>query len=285
MPWWVQRLVFVRRISTAGYAVLGLGASLATLLIVRALASELSSNTLPVPVDQLVQVFEYDLTGRAGRSLVLPGSLDDWCLRCRQSAQFAGSTGVSERVALRFRNKRCSVHVAGVSDNYFQVLGFRPVAGRWHSKELQKGRAEAVISRSLWQDELGSGDVVGNVLRLEGGVDYSIVGIAPDSAGVLAPADVWLLLAYGERRGDRRCLHVIGRLNPGVSLVEINREVALASRAAAQEHPNTNFGWVPVVEPLAVARAREQRDGLLKALVTMVCAVGLATALSIRLRE
>jgi hypothetical protein len=226
-------------------------------------------------------------TGRpiAGASVItasweserLTRSLADWRNRCGGFSDLAGTTRVAEKLSLRFVGKRYSVHVAGVSDNYFRTLGLRPLAGRWLSPDPERGRTEAVISRAFWQDSLGSQQVLGRDLLLEGGVKYLIVGVAPNAARVVAHADVWLLLNFGQHRGGIRCLDVVGRLKPGVALGEIRTELVAASQQSALEHPDTNVGWEAAVEPLATALARERQAGMLSALFGLSCA-GVVTA-------
>src|SRR5260370_3104127 len=73
------------------------------------------------------------------------------------------------------------VHVARVSQEFFQVLDMAPVVGRLFSAEEQKSgdSAAALISFSYWQSHFGgSSSVVGESLRIGGGA-LTIVGVLP----------------------------------------------------------------------------------------------------------
>jgi predicted permease len=125
-----------------------------------------------------------------------------------------------------------------VADAYFQVLGIRPVLGRFFAAEETRepaGQTVAVLSFDYWQRHFaGATDVVGRMLVLQGH-PYTVIGVAPRgiSGHTLQATDVWVPLAAATRldRGndswasDRgsRFYRVIGRLQPGIP-----RERALA---------------------------------------------------------
>jgi predicted permease len=116
-----------------------------------------------------------------------------------------------------------------VSVSYFDVLGVRPLAGRFFERD---DRAAIVISHRLWKDRFG-GDpsAIGRSFRLNGH-PWVLVGIAPEDFRGASPmvygADLWLPLSADpaivpELGGDilesrdRKVFRMVARLRPGVS--------------------------------------------------------------------
>jgi predicted permease len=128
-----------------------------------------------------------------------------------------------------------------VSENYFEVFGLPPAAGRFFAPDESVGAPPvAVISHALWQSLGGTEAVLGQHLRVNNHV-LSVIGVA--AAGFRGPmgavaTEVWLPLALQpmvapdgdlDQRGFS-WLEVVGRLATGVS-----REQAAASLAARHQ--------------------------------------------------
>src|SRR5439155_54236 len=100
--------------------------------------------------------------------------------------------------------------VAGqyVSENYFEVLGLRPIRGRFiYPKTMEDSEHAdvAVISYGLWRSRFGgSADVIGTIIHLQG-VQVTVIGILVMTASLfllVACANVGgLLLAKATTRG------------------------------------------------------------------------------------
>lgn len=86
-----------------------------------------------------------------------------------------------------------------VTADYFDVLGVRPLAGRWFlSGEDRAGGPEvAVISESLWRTEFGAdAATVGATVRLDG-QSVQVVGVAPDELKLpRADTKIWRPLVF-----------------------------------------------------------------------------------------
>ena len=113
-----------------------------------------------------------------------------------------------------------------VSADYFDLLGVQPLLGRFFMPEEETpGRDRVlVLSYDFWQSHYqGDPGVINRVLHA-GGLDYTIVGVAPPSLAVLskptcffqpyAPNPNWL---RPEFRYSRDCI-LYARLRPGVAL-------------------------------------------------------------------
>lgn len=148
------------------------------------------------------------------------------------ATQFAGLsafTGLEAGFAVG--NRSFSAKTTLASANYFDVLGVRPVLGRFFlpEDEAQFGRSPvAVISHRVWQSEFaGASDVVGQTVRVNG-EPLTIVGIAPQGfhgTFIGFDMDLWVPLAMARiisaegdlSERDAHWLEVIGRLKPGVA--------------------------------------------------------------------
>ena len=124
-------------------------------------------------------------------------------------------------------------HEQLVSGEFFQVLGVRPIIGRFFTPEEDKvpgANPVAVISYGYWQRMFaGSPGIVGTTVRVGAGA-FRIVGVAPPGfTGILigSDADFWFPLTMQQQvlpgRNylepiDTLWLQVMGRLAPGMSL-------------------------------------------------------------------
>jgi predicted permease len=138
-----------------------------------------------------------------------------------------------------------------VSDNYFDVLGLRPVIGRFPTPhELgPAGSPVAVLSYDFWQSRFAGDRAVTSRLVRVNGRDLPIVGVAPEGfqGTVLGLSfDLWIphsLTPAGwrdlEERGTRG-LAVTGRLRRGVTRAQAQADLDEAMRQLAREYPRTN---------------------------------------------
>ncbi|HEX3472036.1 MAG TPA: ABC transporter permease [Silvibacterium sp.] len=143
--------------------------------------------------------------------------------------------------------------------NYFDVLGVRPLKGRFFEpQEGQKpgGAPVAVLSYRTWQ-LLFNGDpnVVGRIINLNQH-PYTVIGVAPalfQGASTGLRMDIWTPLmmhqqlesndnAINER--DNEWLDVMGTLAPGVTRKQAQQELTVEmqqiARAWPQEHQGRN---------------------------------------------
>ena len=124
------------------------------------------------------------------------------------------------------------------SENFFSLMGVRPVIGRFYSAEECRPNANlpvVVVSYAFWKRMGGRSDFVGSNLQINGR-PYTVIGITPDGfSGVsaLVAPDVWLPLGVhsqlGSAFGDSESLHdleqpknyalnLTARLQPGLNI-------------------------------------------------------------------
>ena len=145
-----------------------------------------------------------------------------------------------------------------VTGDFFRVLGVEPRIGRGFrpdENEAPSRDAVVVLSHDLWEQEFSSDpSIVGRQIRL-GGLDFFVVGIAPESfTGLdqyIRPA-FYVPLMMGPKlvsstpnlltnRG-LRVFNVKGRLKPGVSLASAAAEAASLAKSLEESFPATNRG-------------------------------------------
>ena len=140
-----------------------------------------------------------------------------------------------------------------VSDNFFDVLGVTPIAGRGF--QPLEGRAPVpvvVISERLAQRRFGNTQSIGQTIDINGS-PFTIVGVAPAtfSSGYTGLAmDVWLPIQMSNKvmPGTNRIslrnnhwLDTMGRLVPGVTSDRAATELtAIAHRIATDEGTDTD---------------------------------------------
>ena len=172
--------------------VLGLGIGAATAMFT--VFKTVLVDRLPIAAqDRVVIMHPLD---RSGRNLDVPhGYLPEIA---RDSALFQGVAGVAHLVLPRpFMNGSAVVvlAVAGTSTNYFDVLGVRPVLGRFLQDEDGQPGAPLVLvlSYAAWRRDFGGdSSVLGKSLVVPSTQERaSIVGVAPAGFGYPSGTDVW----------------------------------------------------------------------------------------------
>ncbi len=142
-------------------------------------------------------------------------------------------------------------HILGemVSADFFSTLGVQPASGRWFtSAEDQRGGAPvAVISAGLWKRKFGSAANIVNGRMTLNGVDYTIVGVTPESFHLRLqnfPADVEVYTPIAQfndssfwNRASGYSTKGIGRLKPGVTVEQARADMDSVAQQLAAEYP------------------------------------------------
>jgi predicted permease len=146
------------------------------------------------------------------------------------------------------------IYVANVSANYFDVLGVKPLYGRFFRPEEEtSGRSipYVILSYSLWKTHFaGDPGIVGKPLEIAHH-QVTVIGVAPKGFVGAAPGlrhDMWLTLdplGTGGWRTTARggnWLVVVGRLRPGVSREQANQDLETIMRRIVAAYPNDHLG-------------------------------------------
>jgi macrolide transport system ATP-binding/permease protein len=143
--------------------------------------------------------------------------------------------------------------INAVSDNYFSVLGVRPLFGRTFGRgDDDKPTAEAVLSYSYWKWLGADPNIAGKSVTIDR-VQLTIVGVTPRSfVGTIFSdlPDLWYPLSMDatmrhqaqDWRADRTVhyLGMIGRLKPGVTRPQALADMQMLSKQLAAAYPETD---------------------------------------------
>jgi predicted permease len=154
-------------------------------------------------------------------------------------------------VSLTGTNRPERIYGAFVSADYFDVLGVRPILGRGFERGEEDnagGMPAVVISYSLWQTHFGADpSIIGKAIQINRHLG-TIVGVAPrDFQGCKSGlrTDLWFPLVYGWgdiRQRDATWLQVLGRLKPGTTRGQAEKELDLQMQRIVAQFPDSHRG-------------------------------------------
>ncbi|MGA2075594.1 MAG: ABC transporter permease [Terriglobia bacterium] len=181
-----------------------------------------------------------------------PFSYPDYVDLRARTQSFSGMLAYHDNfVSLTGTNRPERIYGAFISANYFDVLGVQPILGRGfqHGEEDNAGGMPAVvISYSLWQTHYGADPgIIGKPIQINRQLG-TIVGVAPrDFQGCKSGlrTDLWFPLVYGwgdiQERGAL-WLQVIGRLKPGMTRGQAEKELDLQMQRIVAQFPDSHRG-------------------------------------------
>ena len=151
------------------------------------------------------------------------------------------------------------VLIEAVSASYFDVLGVKPMLGRFlraDEDELAGQNAVAILSHALWMRRFGGdSSIVGQTVRLDA-MTYDVVGVMPPGVGGLTgTAQLWIPFTMSgwplEQRGARG-FQAVARLRPDVSVEQARSQLDTISMRLQREYPTENESRAVEVSPLSV---------------------------------
>jgi predicted permease len=231
---------------------LGIGANSATFSFANALLWRKSMAAEP---DRLVRLYASWANGIKYGSFSYPDYLD---VRDKSDvlSGLAASGIMPFHMSAGERNER--VWGAVVSGNYFSVLGLKPARGRFiESEEDRVGKAQPVVvlGHGFWQRRFGGNEgIVGQTVLLNR-ITFTVVGIAPAGFSGMDTGlvqDMWIPITMAPRMGEQRTSmesrgnhwiqSTIGRLKPGVTIVQARTSVNALMSHLVEQYPDTNKG-------------------------------------------
>lgn len=138
---------------------------------------------------------------------------------------------------------------AYVTEDFFTILGVQPLPGRNFTPDDNRVGAPkvALISHQVWSRDFGSDP---NILSLPvrmNGRTATIIGVMPPGFSFPINEQVWIPLysefappPRGANDSPGMMVSVLGRLKPGMTLKEANREFQSVARQLADTYPETN---------------------------------------------
>jgi putative ABC transport system permease protein len=259
---------------------LGIGANTAVFTVVYAVLLR------PLPYsnpERLVTIWEESPQRDLYEMPVSLANLRDWEQQNSSFEQIAAYTfaelnltGTGEPT--RLLTARCSA-------NLFSLVGGQPAMGRAFLPEEDKEGATRVVvlSNGIWRSRFGSDpQILGHALTLNN-ESYTVVGVMrpgfqfPVGFGYMGkvlndPIDLYVPIAASssESRRGNFSFFAIGRLKPGISIVQARAEMSAIESRLEQQYPDGNTGigisLVPTYEQTV--------KGIRPALLVLLGAVG-----------
>ncbi len=190
-------------------------------------------------------------------------------------------TGVAEPV--RFDGQ-------SVSSEYFRALGVAPALGRdfMESDDAFHGPNVAILSDSLWRRRFAANpQIVGRAVTLDGD-SYTIIGVMPRGFDDVpaSSTEIWSAMQYdpGNIEDLRSAewghhLRLLGRLQPGVSLDGVRRDLSTIARTPVAEFPRPRWASLHngfIVDSLQADVTRGVRQALLAILGAVLLLLAIA---------
>lgn len=131
--------------------------------------------------------------------------------------------------------------------NIFQLTRTKPALGREFTGAENQAGAEnvVVIGHDLWQNQFaGDTQVIGQMLRING-ISHKVIGVMPQGYFFPDIAELWVPLredATQLARGAAGAVYGLAHLEEGVSIRDVNRELAVIMQRIEEKYPKTNTG-------------------------------------------
>ena len=248
----------------AGFAVfailiagLGVGASATVFSVVNTLLLR------PLPFEkpsELVWIANRDVPGLSEQTTQV-GYLLDLRERTQTLSAVAGYMafyGVGDNL-LSGRGEPERLSGVPVSENFFDVLGVKPLVGRaFNAQESAWNGPKAVmLGYALWEHRFNRDPTIVGTSLVINDAPHTVVGVLPasfDFATIFAPGsrfDLYFpfpLSPETNRWGNTMAM--IGRLEPGATAESAQAEVRVLAQLMRREHPERN-GFEGIVTPLS----------------------------------
>jgi predicted permease len=227
-------------------AVLTLTMAIGANIVVFGVLNALVLHPLPVPEAQQLYQIQHSQSGWI--NLSYPDYRD---VRDRNHTFSEIADARIMRLGLEVNNSAQAVWGYEASGNYFNMLGIKPLLGRFiaPSDDVKvNGSQVMVLSYASWQSRFaGDPQIVGKTIRLNK-IPYTVIGVAPEGFNgterFLWP-ELWIPLhneaqieGYNwiEERGDSNAW-AVGRLKPGVTAQQATADLGNIATQLSKEYP------------------------------------------------
>ena len=209
--------------------------------------------------DRLVSIWEKNPERGWHKAQVAGANYLDWRTEASTFADMAAHNDWLDQRVLLEGGEPTIVLASEVTGNFFDVLGVPPLEGRPFDDAHTWAGLEPVVvlSQRFWSWHFGEdATVVGRAIELDG-VAHRVLGVMPGTFGYpFRDADLWVPVAWhpallGEVRFRRaHGMRVVGRLAPGVTLLDAESELAAIAARLELDYPETNEEMGNGVTPL-----------------------------------
>ena len=231
---------------------LGIGANTAIFSVINSVLIK----SLPYPdAAQLVNVWEMRPNG--GRNNISGGAYKDWRAHNTKFAHLALYKDVRQNLT----GTGAPEHVAGlqVSTEFLSALGVTPLLGRGFvagEDAIGANNRVIILAHQFWQRRYGAdAGMIGQTVSLNQ-IPYTVIGVLPPGA-LLRDEPMFLIPiivdldtdTVGWSRGYH-CCGVIGRVAPGVSMVDAQADLRSVKQRLETEYPPSKKDWSVSIAPL-----------------------------------
>ena len=237
---------------------LGIGANTAIFSLVNGVLLR------PLPFeepDRLVWMWG-NIRNAGNRASVSPPDFLDFRNENKTFEEFAASFTMPLALNLTGSGEPERLSAAGITGNYFQALGAKPLLGRTFVVENEKpGNDQVVVlSYALWQKRFG-GDpaIVGKTITLDGKA-REVIGVMPQHFNFPRAAGLWFPINFDidpdMKLRKAHFMRPIGKLKEGVTIAQAQADMDVIARRLEEQYPESNTGW-----SLRLVSLREQLVG------------------------
>jgi predicted permease len=182
-----------------------------------------------------------------------------------------------------------------VTDNYFSVMGLRPLLGRFFEPgDDRNHQALAVLTYAGWTRWNRDPNLIGHVAHTLDHHPVTIIGVAPkEFTGSLLGFGADLIVNFWDWHDedfgrDSRRLILLGSLKPGVSMQQARAELATLSATLARDSPKQDGGHVADLVPATMLPPDGISDarlicGLLLIVIVFILLIACANAANLLL--
>ncbi len=249
---------------------LGIGANAAIYTVVEAVLLE------PLAFedgDELVLLWTRNDELGQDKYMVSPMDFDDWRTTNNTFASMAAFWPTTGTVTEDDGNPT-RVNVVYTTEDFFDVMGARPLHGRAFGPDDGPGSPQIVVlAEGFWERRFG-GDpsIVGQRITLDGN-PLDVVGVVSGPQTFPDNADLWTNMTWTMQIQGRnsRWMSAVGRLSPGTPLETASADMVTVAARIEEANPESNRGWTTSIDYL-----QEEMVGDTKAaLVILLGATGL----------
>ena len=216
--------------------------------------------------DRIVTVWQSAPKRGVEREETSPADFFDWS----EQSQSFGELGMAEPWGhlLIGDGEPEAIRSWVVSPGFFEALGAPPLLGRtFLPEEYQQGAGPVVVLGYNWWQQHFGGDpnLVGQKLTLNNQAT-TVVGIMPPEFEYPPGREVWAPRPRREndpQNRGRTFIWVVGRLKPGRTAEQAQKEMSAIGARLAEQYPQTNAGIGVTLVPLRQILFGEVRPALL----------------------
>lgn len=167
----------------------------------------------------------------------------------RKNVKGLGEFGAYRNVSLNVSGRDGARRYGGIAaePNVFKLTRTKPILGREFTQAENQPGAErvVVIGYDVWRTQFGGDkNIIDQSLKINGD-SHRIIGVMPEGYFFPYSSEMWVPLredATKSNRGDAGSVFGLAHLNPGITIEDVDKELAIIMQRLEQRFPKTNTG-------------------------------------------